>query len=200
MLSITEVLKHDKWVRSEKKEGKKLECDEQKISNRKVRNLDLSMSIMTETHFSDTELTQIDFSYSNLSASVFNQSTLTEIKNVKSIWEYVEYEDSKIIDCDFFRSNVYENKFVNVSIKNTNFQKTLFSNSVFENVIFNNVDFSNASLDSCQFIDCKFKEVIGIESINANGLILKDSLSNNCLSDAESIRKYINDFLRDENE
>lgn len=131
------------------------------------------MSIMTETHFSDTELTQIDFSYSNLSASVFNQNTLTEIKNIKSIWEYVEYEDSKIIDCNFFRSNVYENKFVNVAIKNTNFQKTLFSNSVFENVIFNNVDFSNASLDSCQFIDCKFKEVIGIESVN-----VYDSLSN----------------------
>lgn len=76
---------------------------------------------MTETRFSDTELTQINYSYSSLSASKFNKSTLTKIKNIKSIWEYVEYKNSKIIDCNFFRSNVYENKFVNVAIKNTNF-------------------------------------------------------------------------------
>lgn len=40
-------------------------------------------------------------------------------------------------------------------------------------------------------MDCYFKEVIGIESIIANGLILKKSLSNTYLNDAENIRNYI---------
>lgn len=138
-MTTIELINHDSWIRSKRKAGKKLTCDGNQILNKEIKNLDLSMSIMTKTHFSDTERTRIDFSYSNLSVSMFNKSILTEIKNIKSIWECVEYENSKLIDCNFFRSNVYENKLVNVVIKNTNFPKILFSNSVFKNVIFNRV-------------------------------------------------------------
>lgn len=101
MNMMTAVKNHDIWLKNEKKMGEKLEIDEEVISNEIIDHLDLSMAAMTGTKFHDSKIEHVDLSYSNFSSSIFEGSTLVQVENVKSVWEYLEYQNSTISSSNF---------------------------------------------------------------------------------------------------